>query len=43
MKILKYIKTQVNKSNSHLKQIDRLGSFESDDEIGFFFKSIKLN
>jgi len=36
----KDIKTQVNKSNSHLKQIDRLGSFESDDETGYVFKEI---
>ena len=36
----KDIKTQVNKSNSHLKQIDRLGSFEADDETGYVFKEI---
>jgi len=36
----KDIKIQVNKSNSHLKQIDRLGSFESDDETGYVFKEI---
>ena len=35
------IKKQINRSNSHMKQIDRLGSFESDDEIGFIFKEIK--
>jgi hypothetical protein len=35
------LKTKVNNSNSHLKQIDRLGSFESDDETGFIFKEIK--
>ncbi len=26
---------------SKLKRIDRLGSFESDDEVGFVFKTIK--
>lgn len=26
---------------SKIKRIDRLGSFESDDEIGFVFKTIK--
>ena len=36
----KDIKIQVNKSNSHLKQIDRLGSFEADDETGYVFKEI---
>lgn len=35
------LKKQVNQSNSHLKQIDRLGSFESDDETGFVFKELK--
>jgi|TARA_R110000803_G_scaffold42850_6_gene91762 hypothetical protein len=36
----KDLKSQVNKSNSHLKQIDRLGSFEADDETGYVFKEI---
>ena len=35
------LKNQINQSNSHLKQIDRLGSFESDDETGFVFKELK--
>jgi hypothetical protein len=26
---------------SYLKQLDRRGAFESDDEIGFFFKELK--
>jgi hypothetical protein len=26
---------------NELKRIDRLGSFESDDEVGFVFKTIK--
>jgi hypothetical protein len=26
---------------SHLKEIDRRGSFESDDEVGFVFNTIK--
>lgn len=28
-------------TNKKLKEIDEKGSFESDDEIGFFFKSVK--
>lgn len=28
-------------SDEKLKQIDSRGTFESDDEIGFFFKQIK--
>ena len=35
------IKKQINRSNSHMKQIDRLGSFEADDETGFAFKELK--
>ena len=37
----KDLKTQVGQSNSKLKQIDRLGSFESDDETGYVFKEMK--
>ena len=35
------LKTQIGQSNSKLKQIDRLGSFESDDETGFAFKELR--
>ena len=35
------LKTQIGESNSKLKQIDRLGSFESDDETGFAFQELK--
>ena len=35
------LKTQIGESNSKLKQVDRLGSFESDDETGFAFKELK--
>jgi len=28
-------------SSKKLKEIDRKGSFESDDEVGFFFEEIK--
>ena len=35
------LKTRMNESNSKLKQIDRLGSFEADDETGFAFKELK--
>ena len=31
----------VNKTDAKLKQIDHKGSFEADDEIGFFFKEVK--
>jgi len=35
------LKTQISQSTTKLKQIDRLGSFESDDETGFAFKELK--
>ena len=35
------LKSQIGESNSKLKQIDRLGSFEADDETGFAFKELK--
>ena len=35
------LKTQIGQSNSKLKQIDRLGSFEADDETGFAFQELK--
>ena len=35
------LKRRVNESNSRLKQIDRLGSFEADDETGIIFKELK--
>ena len=35
------LKTQIGQSNSKLKQIDRLGSFEADDETGFIFTELR--
>ena len=35
------LKTQIGQSNSKLKQIDRIGSFEADDETGFAFRELK--
>ena len=35
------LKTRMNESNSKLKQIDRMGSFESDDETGFIFSELR--
>ena len=35
------LKKQVNQSHSYLKQIDRIGSFEADDETGYIFKEMK--
>jgi hypothetical protein len=35
------MKQTLNNSASHMRQIDRLGSFESDDETGYVFKELK--
>lgn len=35
------IRNQIAKDLSEIRNIDRRGSFESDDEIGFTFKSLK--
>jgi len=35
------LKTRLNESNSKLKQIDRVGSFQADDETGFIFKELQ--
>ena len=35
------IKQTLNNSASYMRQIDRLGSFESDDETGYVFKELK--
>jgi hypothetical protein len=31
----------IKKSETRLDQVDRLGAFKSDDEIGFFFETVK--
>tara|TARA_R110001592_G_scaffold266836_1_gene532668 strand:- start:18161 stop:18445 length:285 start_codon:yes stop_codon:yes gene_type:complete len=35
------LKTKIGESNSKLRQIDRIGSFEADDETGFIFKEMQ--
>jgi|TARA_Y100000310_G_C20573360_1_gene759194 wyosine [tRNA(Phe)-imidazoG37] synthetase (radical SAM superfamily) len=34
-------KKEIDKAAIQLKQVDRKGSFEADDEIGFIFKEVK--
>ena len=41
VKFFSQLKTRVTESYSHLKNIDRLGSFESDDETGYIYKELK--
>ena len=31
----------INNSNEKLKELDSLGAFEADDEVGTFFKNLK--
>ena len=35
------LKTQIGTANSKLKQIDRIGSFDADDETGFASKELR--
>ncbi len=35
------IRNRVLSQQSYLKQLDRKGAFESDDEVGHFFKELK--
>lgn len=35
------IRNRVMSQRSYLKQLDRIGAFESDDEVGIFFKELK--
>jgi hypothetical protein len=41
MEYLSRISGIIELSDKKLKEIDHKGSFESDDEIGFFFKEVK--
>jgi hypothetical protein len=41
MEYLNKISGLIEFSDKKLKEIDHKGSFESDDEIGFFFQSVK--
>lgn len=35
------IRNRVITQRTYLRQLDKLGAFESDDEVGFFFKELK--
>lgn len=36
------ISLQIDKSQKHLEEIDEKGTFQGDDEIGWFFNEIKI-
>jgi hypothetical protein len=42
MTYLNKISDIIDVSNKNLREIDSKGSFEADDEIGWFFKNIKM-
>lgn len=39
---LQSVKSIVDESDRVVNELDTIGAFKSDDEIGFFFKTIKL-
>ena len=41
MTYLNKISDYIEATDKRLKEIDQKGSFESDDEVGFFFKQLK--
>jgi competence protein ComGC len=40
-KFLTTLKNRLLSQQSYLRQLDRVGAFESDDETGYFFKELK--
>lgn len=40
-KFLTELKNRIRSQQSYLRQLDRIGSFEADDETGYFFKEMK--
>lgn len=39
--ILNSLSSTIDESNRVLQEIDKIGAFKSDDEIGFFFQTIQ--
>ena len=40
-KFLTELRSRIRSQQSYLRQLDRIGSFEADDETGYFFKEMK--
>ncbi len=40
-KLLTSLKNRLLSQQSYLRQLDRIGAFEADDETGYFFKEMK--
>lgn len=39
--VLTTLSITINESNKVVQEIDKIGAFKSDDEIGFFFNTVK--
>jgi hypothetical protein len=39
--VLREASSTINESDRVLKELDKLGAFQSDDEVGFFFQAVK--
>jgi len=39
--VLRDASATINESDRVLKELDKIGAFQSDDEIGFFFQAVK--
>ncbi len=39
--IFNQVNEKINQADTALKELDTTGGFESDDEIGFFFQTVK--
>ena len=39
--VMREVSLTVNESDRVLNELDKLGAFRSDDEIGFFFEAVK--
>lgn len=39
--VMREVSLTVNESDRVIKELDKLGAFRSDDEIGFFFEAVK--
>lgn len=38
--VMSFMATKIDESLSKMKELDKIGSFESDDETGFIFKNL---
>lgn len=41
-KVIVNVRNLIKESSTKIQEIDKNGAFSSDDEIGFFFRSVKM-